>query len=122
MSYKQLKKPNAKGAVGIHINSKQQVIQEIVNPEIDSKRKAAIAKSPPLRKGEVFKVEGMRDTLIQSKKGSDVEARMINFLERTGKPQLNGVAYGDRARASRANRKNCAIESEQEMSDTLPNS
>lgn len=110
MSYKQVKKPSLKGAIGEHINSKQRVISEIVNPEIDSKRKAAIAKSPPLRKGEVFKVEGMRDTLIMFKQGSNTEERMINFLERIGKPQLGGVAYGDRARASRANRKNCAVE------------
>jgi hypothetical protein len=110
MSTKQLKKPNPKGAVGIHINSRQQVIQEIVNPEIDSKRKAAIAKSPKIRREDNIKVEGMRDTWIMFHRGADKDKKMQSFFERTGKPQLNGVAYGDKARASRANRKNCAVE------------
>ena len=117
MSHKQVKNPNAKGAVGNHINSKQQVIQEINYPEIEKKRKAAFAQSPPLREGEYYKVEGMRDTVIQFKKGSNVEERMIYFLEKTGKAQLNGVDHAGSDRASGKNRKNCAVQEMEEVSE-----
>jgi len=99
-----------RGAVGVHINSKQQIIQEIINPQIDYNREQAISKSPEIRVG-LIKVPGMRDTLIQFKEGTDPEIALQNFIERTGKTNTGNI-YSDRARASRNNRKEIEIETE----------
>ena len=74
-----------------HISSRQEVIAQIVNPEIDTKRRAAIAKSPPIRDDDLLDVPGMARTWIQFKPGADAQERMQNFQERVGKANIGGV-------------------------------
>ena len=74
----------------VHINSRQQIIDEIVNPEIDKKRKKAIAQSPPIRECDLKEVPGMPRTWIQFKPGNEDE-KMEHFRSRVGKANLGGL-------------------------------
>jgi hypothetical protein len=73
-----------------HINSKHDIIAEIVHPEIDKKRKAAIEKSPKIRTEDLIEVPGMPRTWIQFKPGADPSS-LENFQERVGKANSGGL-------------------------------
>ena len=90
MSTKPVKKPSLKGAIGLHVNTHQQIISEIEHPEIETKRKAAFAKSPPIRDGDAQVYKGMRDTIVQFKKGADIEDSMRNFEKNVSRAHTGG--------------------------------
>ena len=71
-------------AIGDHISAKQQMIHELVNPEIDEKKKKAIAKSPKIRE-EDFVVDPMfPKAYIQFKKGANKEKFLARLKELYG--------------------------------------
>lgn len=65
-------------AIGEQASAKQQLISEIVSPEIDERRKKAISKSPKIREEDLVTDEMFPRTWIQFKKGADKE----KYLER----------------------------------------
>lgn len=65
-------------AIGEQASSKQQLISEIVNPEIDERRKRAISKSPKVREEDFVTDDMFPRAVIQFKKGADKE----KYLER----------------------------------------
>ena len=71
-------------ALGDHVSSKQQMIHELVNPEIDEKKKKAIAKSPKLREEDFVTDPMFPKAYIQFKKGADKEKYLQRLKENYG--------------------------------------
>jgi len=71
-------------ALGDHVSSKQQMIHELVNPEIDIKRKKAIAKSPKIREEDFVTDPLFPRAYIQFKKGANKEKFLARLKENYG--------------------------------------
>lgn len=77
-------------AVGIHMNSKQQAIIELLNPSIATKRKEAIAKSPKVRSADLMEVPGMPRTWVMFKPGADGQTYLERFQQNVSVAHCGG--------------------------------
>lgn len=71
-------------ALGDHVSSKQQMIHELVNPDIDIKRKKAIAKSPKIREEDFVTDPMFPKAYIQFKKGANKAKCLARLKENYG--------------------------------------
>ncbi len=71
-------------AIGEQVSGKQQIIHEIVNPEVDERRNKAISKSPKIRREDLVTDEMFPRTWIQFEKGADKTERLRKFKENYG--------------------------------------
>ena len=94
------KKPDSKICVE-QFSSAQQMIAELVNPEIDKRRKKAIALSPPIREQDLMKCKNIPNCWVQFHKGRDKSKYLEHFESVAGVARLMGSTFADRNRGLR---------------------
>lgn len=108
----------------------QQDRVNLLNPHIEMKQKELIARSREKSNEQWIDTGNLPEKYkhlesrpnfanikrceLQIRKGRDMEAALIHFIDNAGVAHTGGSNYSDRARVSRSNRKH-AVEDEQEI-------